>query len=737
MATGGGGSRRCRGSEEWLEHLMCSVCWSVYQDPRLLPCHHSFCLPCLQALAALFPLSFPCPLCRTDTTVPQGGVSTFPNNFHLRSEDLEEARRVEEEVNNSNLGNAEASPPQQAAPHRPADTATTSLLEAALLAGRFNTEEVESAVDFQRILLESILSEQREEDEDLHRVLQMSLETHYHNWPTEPASPEPGQRQPRDFQAAVRQHSRHRQFGDPRQQQLLLQQRLVEEEEQEEDDEDLQRVLDTGLETHQHNWPTEAASLLPWQQQPGDLQAALASEALRQWSQRRQFQDPGQQQQLPMPRECTRSGEQHQHQHRVAPEPSELEGILRRRLNRLEERSQGEGQREKHEQRQQQAGGEEQHSELHQAFKRFQSKRRAEQASTEEGRNVQEQPRHAEEREQDQLIDQSHQSDAEHAEESVSDFQGISFDCFVIVRGEEEDFQSVLDTRLETHQHNWRTEAASPETGQQQPGDLQVALALEALRQWCQRRQIGDLGQQQQCAMPWECTKSGEQQQQQQQHSVAQERNELEGISRRRLNRREERSRGEGQKEEHEEQQARGEEQESELHQAFKRFQSKRRAEQASTEEGRTVQEQPRPAEQREQDQVRDQSYQSNPEHASENVDDFQRTSYDSSVSEQGEEDEDHQRVMVTSLETHQHNWPMEPASLLPGQQQSRDLQAAVASEALREWSQRRQFGDLGQQQQRPMQQKCTKSGEQQQRQQHSTASELNELENVWSCRLN
>ena len=38
-------------SEDFMEEfLQCAVCLEVYNEPKLLPCQHSFCTRCLQAL---------------------------------------------------------------------------------------------------------------------------------------------------------------------------------------------------------------------------------------------------------------------------------------------------------------------------------------------------------------------------------------------------------------------------------------------------------------------------------------------------------------------------------------------------------------------------------------------------------------------------------------------------------------------------------------------------------------
>jgi len=62
----------------------CSICTEIFQDPRVLPCVHTFCLHCLELFAKnKKPKSvLPCPLCRKSFTIPKGGLKDLPKN-HL------------------------------------------------------------------------------------------------------------------------------------------------------------------------------------------------------------------------------------------------------------------------------------------------------------------------------------------------------------------------------------------------------------------------------------------------------------------------------------------------------------------------------------------------------------------------------------------------------------------------------------------------------------------------------
>ena len=71
------------------EQLKCPVCLDTYTNPKILPCHHSFCQECLEKLPKerargdTYYLS--CPTCRQRAEVPRKGVGAFPVAFHLNN----------------------------------------------------------------------------------------------------------------------------------------------------------------------------------------------------------------------------------------------------------------------------------------------------------------------------------------------------------------------------------------------------------------------------------------------------------------------------------------------------------------------------------------------------------------------------------------------------------------------------------------------------------------------------
>lgn len=76
------------------EDLTCSVCYSLFSDPRVLPCSHTFCKSCLDNLLQVStnysvwrPLRVPlkCPNCRGVVELPPMGVEALPTNVSLRA----------------------------------------------------------------------------------------------------------------------------------------------------------------------------------------------------------------------------------------------------------------------------------------------------------------------------------------------------------------------------------------------------------------------------------------------------------------------------------------------------------------------------------------------------------------------------------------------------------------------------------------------------------------------------
>ncbi|KFO33681.1 tripartite motif-containing protein 59 isoform X2 [Fukomys damarensis] len=76
------------------DELTCPICYSIFEDPRVLPCSHTFCKSCLenilQASGNFYiwrPLRIPlkCPNCRTIIEIAPTGIESLPVNFALRA----------------------------------------------------------------------------------------------------------------------------------------------------------------------------------------------------------------------------------------------------------------------------------------------------------------------------------------------------------------------------------------------------------------------------------------------------------------------------------------------------------------------------------------------------------------------------------------------------------------------------------------------------------------------------
>ena len=63
----------------------CSICTEILSEPKVIPCLHTFCLKCLEKFCdGNEPgKSMPCPLCRTDFKIPEGGLSKLKTNFFV------------------------------------------------------------------------------------------------------------------------------------------------------------------------------------------------------------------------------------------------------------------------------------------------------------------------------------------------------------------------------------------------------------------------------------------------------------------------------------------------------------------------------------------------------------------------------------------------------------------------------------------------------------------------------
>ena len=63
------------------DNLSCPVCYQLFNNPKYLPCHHSYCEQCLEKMRVQSKII--CPECRKEAIVPPGGVKDLDNNFFI------------------------------------------------------------------------------------------------------------------------------------------------------------------------------------------------------------------------------------------------------------------------------------------------------------------------------------------------------------------------------------------------------------------------------------------------------------------------------------------------------------------------------------------------------------------------------------------------------------------------------------------------------------------------------
>ena len=78
-------------------NLTCPICYQLFNNPKYLLCHHSYCEQCLEKMQVQNKII--CPECRKEATVPPGGVKDLPNNFFINRmvDELVLKRKVEGE----------------------------------------------------------------------------------------------------------------------------------------------------------------------------------------------------------------------------------------------------------------------------------------------------------------------------------------------------------------------------------------------------------------------------------------------------------------------------------------------------------------------------------------------------------------------------------------------------------------------------------------------------------------
>uniref|UniRef100_A0A8C1VZY3 Tripartite motif-containing protein 2 n=1 Tax=Cyprinus carpio TaxID=7962 RepID=A0A8C1VZY3_CYPCA len=65
------------------QFLICSICLDRYNNPKVLPCLHTFCEKCLQNYIPAHSLTLSCPVCRQTSILPEKGVAALQSNFFI------------------------------------------------------------------------------------------------------------------------------------------------------------------------------------------------------------------------------------------------------------------------------------------------------------------------------------------------------------------------------------------------------------------------------------------------------------------------------------------------------------------------------------------------------------------------------------------------------------------------------------------------------------------------------
>src|SRR6218665_3067398 len=78
-----------KAAEHLREITECPICMSVFTDPRMLPCIHTFCAECLNRTGEAEQKKpgdkIPCPLCRKEFFIPANGMNGVQKNFFMEN----------------------------------------------------------------------------------------------------------------------------------------------------------------------------------------------------------------------------------------------------------------------------------------------------------------------------------------------------------------------------------------------------------------------------------------------------------------------------------------------------------------------------------------------------------------------------------------------------------------------------------------------------------------------------
>jgi hypothetical protein len=64
--------------------IICDLCSKLYEDPRSLPCFHSYCFRCIKQIIVTNKDHFACPSCDDGIKITQNDIDSLPSNRILQ-----------------------------------------------------------------------------------------------------------------------------------------------------------------------------------------------------------------------------------------------------------------------------------------------------------------------------------------------------------------------------------------------------------------------------------------------------------------------------------------------------------------------------------------------------------------------------------------------------------------------------------------------------------------------------
>ena len=80
-----------------MDDLKCGICLELFQDPRSLPCLHTFCRECIQRSLNEESHSLKCPVCRAKHELGEGAGPLPVNQYALRELPLKRLQQQRED----------------------------------------------------------------------------------------------------------------------------------------------------------------------------------------------------------------------------------------------------------------------------------------------------------------------------------------------------------------------------------------------------------------------------------------------------------------------------------------------------------------------------------------------------------------------------------------------------------------------------------------------------------------